>query len=184
MLPNMALNNPADVDVVRSVACRDLFEREVGIRAQPANGPDVGFGKASRAVPAPRRTGAVARFVGVVLGDSRPAEISGAVVVAITVPVRDNMLLRRSCSVERRTYSDMHRHCVLLAQSNLEVVALSGLTENGAWERVFPSDAVNEGPVYGSDAATARRLISWMSRDCAPFFSFSDHAAVVRQGAA
>lgn len=183
MFPDVTLHNSADVDVVCSVARRDLLQSEVGIRAQPANGPYVGFGEASGAVSASRRTGAVARLVSMVLCDGRPSEIARSVIVTVTVPVRDNVLLRGSRSVESGAYSDMHRDGETLAKRHLQIVALSGLAKGDASIKDAASIAVIHPAVNRADTATARRLIAWVSRYLAPLFSFPSHAAVLQQGA-
>lgn len=183
MSPDVTLHNPVDVDDVCAVSRCDLLQSEAGCRAQPAYGSDIGFREPRRSVSTPYGPGAMARFVGVVLGDSRPAKVTRTVVVAAAVPVRDNVLRRWARTVKRQTYGDMHGACVALPQCNLEIPALLGLAENYTWERVFPFDAVDECAVYGSHATTVRSLVSWMSRYLAPLFSFPSHAAVLQQGA-
>ena len=183
MSPDHMPHDLADVDFVGSKASSN---RPVGFTRSTlfADHADIGLGEPGKSVFATYAPRAVTYLVGLVFSLRSPSEIARSVVVAFTVSMSHAVLCRRPWSVEGQTYGDMHRSGVVFPEGHLEVATLSGLTKNDAWERVFPSDAVNKGPVYGADAATARRFISWVSRYLAPLFSVPNHAAVLQQGAA
>lgn len=128
---------------------------------------------------------AVADFIRLIFSYGRPTQVIRSIVMAVSIPVRDDVLRRWTRAMERQADHDVNRDSDSLPKRDLQVMALSTMAKDEALEKGNSTVRILYPSVYGSHPAEVGCFVAWMTRHGAPFFdmcyAFLSHFAAPKR---
>lgn len=172
MTPALPARNPVSVTYGNTEASADIYQICPGF-SHAANCSDVILGEFGPVMTQASTFGAVSDLVSRVLFWRRPTKVSRAVVVAISIPVRGLMELRRLGSMKCRADDDVYPLTPGGTQiEHLVFPPLDNWLQHGPRKEASLSVTCRDPAIHRPHASQARRLIANVAGYLAPFFNF------------